>query len=145
LTSRSLDNIDRDELEKVFSVNFFAPMRIESSLLDLVKENESDVVNITSSATYEFYEKYSEYTASKLAFKNFTEYLQKELYGTKARAIEFCPGAFKSNIYKSMLGEKVERDESQQMRPEDLADIIYYIATLPRKLNVRSIVVDKSF
>jgi len=65
--------------------------------------------------------------------QRFTSDLQYKLYGTKSRVIEFRPGAFKSNIYKNMLGDKIDRIEKEQMDPNDLAGIIYYILNLPKK------------
>lgn len=145
LTSHDPKQIDISEMKRLFDVNFFAAVRIESGLLKLIKSNEADIVNVTSSVVDEHYENYVEYNTSKVALQRFTSDLQNKLYGTKSRVIEFRPGAFKSNIYKNMSGDKINRNELEQMEPEDLAGIIYFILTLPKKVTVKSISVDKSY
>jgi len=145
LTSHSPDEVDITEMKKLFEINFFSAVRIETELLKLIKRNEADVVNVTSSVVSEYYENYIEYNTSKVALQRFTSDLQKKLYGTKSRVIEFRPGGFRSNIYKNMLGDKINRNESEQMNPKDLADIIYFILNLPKKVNIKSIYIDKSF
>jgi NADP+-dependent farnesol dehydrogenase len=145
LTSHDPEEINLSEMKYLFDVNFFAAVKIESELLKLIKKNEADIVNVTSSVVSEYYENYVEYNTSKVALQRFTSDLQRKLYGTKSRVMEFRPGAFKSNIYKDMLGDKISRNEQEQMETEDLASVIYFMLTLPKKLTIRSISVDKSY
>lgn len=143
LTAHDIDNLDYQELERSYRVNTFAPMIIESRLLDLVKKNEADIVNITSSALIDYYPAFAEYSSSKAAFAKFTHDLEKELKPTNSRVTDICPGGFTSNIYKVMTGDKIDRDESRQMKAEDLADLILYIIKLPKRIEVVNIFVNR--
>lgn len=143
LTAHDIDKLDYGEMEKNFRVNTLAPMIIESQLLDVIKTNKADVVNVTSSSIIDYYPKFSEYSASKIAFKKFTQDLQKVLADSPCRVMEFCPSGFQSSIYKSMSGERIDRDESQQMKAEDLADLILYLLKMPKKIEVASIWINR--
>jgi uncharacterized oxidoreductase len=139
----AIDALDARELERSFQVNVFAPMTIESSLFDLVKANEADIINVTSSALVDYYPKYAEYSSSKAALRKFTRDLKHELKTTACRVTDFCPSGFSSDIYKTMSGDVVVRDESLQMRAEDLADLMVYTLMLPKRIEVSEIYLDR--
>jgi short-subunit dehydrogenase len=143
LTSHSIDNLSFEQMDYMFRVNNFAPMTIESKLLDLIKANSADVVNVTSDASFNFYAKYHEYSASKVALRKFTQDLLDRLKDTPCRVMDFCPAGFQSNIRSAMTGEKVIRDESTYMRAEDLANIVYFLLNLPRRIEIGSIFVNR--
>ncbi|MBU1110405.1 SDR family NAD(P)-dependent oxidoreductase [Patescibacteria group bacterium] len=142
LTVHNIDNINYSDMEYLYKVNVFAPMVIESALLNLVKENSADVVNITSSTLIDYYSVFSEYASSKSALQKFTQDLQKELGGTASRAIDFCPSGFASNIYKSMTGDKINRDETAQMQTADVAALLVSLLELPKKIEISHILVN---
>lgn len=143
LTAHDVDSLNYDDMEQLYKVSVFAPMMFESNLLSLIRKNGADVVNITSSALIEYYPKFAEYSSAKAAFQKFTKDLQQELRESSARVIEFCPGAFASNIYKNMTGEKVYRNEAAQLPADDYASIIVYLLELPKKIEVPYIYVNK--
>lgn len=143
LTAHDMNNLNYGEMEYSYKVNTFAPMFIESQLLDLIKENGTDVVNITSSSLIDFYPKYAEYSSSKAAFAKFTSDLQKDLQGTSARVTDVCPSGFASNIYKNMTGDKIDRDESKQIKASDLAALIIYLINLPKIMEVTHVYINR--
>ena len=143
LTAHDIDKLDYAEMERSYKVNTFAPMFIESQLLDLIKKNGTDVVNVTSSALVDYYPKFAEYSSSKAALAKFTRDLQKELQDTEARVTDVCPSGFTSNIYKIMTGDKIDRDESKQMQASDLAALIIYLIKLPKIMEVSYIYVNR--
>ena len=143
LTAHDLDKLDYDEMEYSYRVNTFAPMYIESGLLDLIKSNGADVVNVTSSSLIDYYPQFAEYSTSKAALAKFTSDLQAEFSETKSRVIDICPSGFTSNIYKNMSGIKIDRDESAQMKSSDLAALIIYILKLPKIMEVSHIYINR--
>lgn len=137
LAGHDMNAIKYDDIEKIYKVNTFAPMYIESRLLDVIKTNGAYVVNVSSSTVEHYhYPNLAVYSSSKAALGKFTKDLDKELKNTSARVMDFCPAGFASNIYKQMGGEKVERDESSQMDPADLAGIIFKIIELPKNIEI---------
>lgn len=143
LTSHNMDKLVYEELDWIYRVNTFAPMIIESCLLGNIKLNKADVVNITSSALIDYYPTFAEYTSSKAAFAKFTADLQKHLKETESRVMDICPGGFTSNIYKSMSGDKIDRDESRQINAEDLADLILCFIKLPKRMEITNVLISR--
>jgi short-subunit dehydrogenase len=143
LTAHSIDSVDYRELEYSYKVNTFAPMAVESALLDLIKANETHVVNITSSSVVDYYPQFAEYSSSKAALVKFTHDLWTELRPTASRVTDFCPSGFASNMYKVMSGDKINRDESVQMNPADLARIIGFLIELPKKVEMSNVYVNR--
>jgi NADP-dependent 3-hydroxy acid dehydrogenase YdfG len=143
LTAHGIEKLDYAEMEYLYRVNVFAPMTIESHLLDLIEHNGADVVNVTSSSLYDFYPKFSEYSSSKAAFAKFTSDLQRRLTKSQARVMDLCPSGFTSNMYANMGGEIIQRDESIQIRVEDLAALVCYILALPKRIEVSRIMVNR--
>ncbi len=139
LTSHGIGRLDYAQMEAMYKVNLFAPMIIESKLLDTIKANSADVMNVTSDSAFNFYENYYEYGTSKIALQKFTSDLRKSLKDTPCRVMDFCPSGFQSNIRKTGTGEVVVRDESTYMKAEDLADLIYYLLSLPKWIEIASI------
>lgn len=144
LTAHTTDNLDYQETERLYKILVFAPMIIESHLLPLIKKNKADVVNITSEALIHFYPSFAEYSSAKAAISNFIKHLQTVLDQTGSRVIEFCPGAFQSNIYKNMTGEKMKRDEGKYLSADAYAKIIAYLLDLPKNIKVPYIYVDNN-
>jgi 3-oxoacyl-[acyl-carrier protein] reductase len=143
LTAHAIDNLDYVEIERLFKVNTFAPMVIESALLPEIKNNGADIINITTIALFNYYPAFAEYSATKAAIAKFTQDLQKELFDTPSRVIDFCPSGFTSDIYKVMTGDKVNRDESLQMKSADLAELILYTLKLPKRIEITKILINR--
>lgn len=144
LTAHDISNLNYQETERLYRILVFAPMMIESSLVALIKKNKADVVNITSSVLTEHYPAFTEYTTAKAAMEKFTKSLEIELNNTGARTMEFRPGAFQSNIYKHMTGDKIQRSEEKQPKAEDYAKVLVYLLDLPKHIRVHSIYIDKN-
>lgn len=137
LAAHDMAAINYNDIGKLYGVNTFAPMYIESQLLENIKNNGAYVVNVSSSTVEHYhYPNLAVYSSSKAALAKFTKDLEKELKGTGARVMDFCPAGFTSNIYKQMSGDKVDRDESSQMDPADLARIILAILETPRNIEI---------
>lgn len=143
LTAHDIDKLDYLDIEYLYRVNVFAPMAIESALLELIEHNGADVVNVVSSSIYDFYPKFAEYSSSKVAFAKFTSDLQRRLKDSQARVTELSPSGFTSNMYTNMLGEAIQRDETKQIRVEDLAALVCYILALPKRMEVNRILVNR--
>jgi NADP-dependent 3-hydroxy acid dehydrogenase YdfG len=131
------------DMEFIYKVNVLAPIMIESSLIGQIKTNGATVLNVTSSTTTHYYPNLVPYAASKAALRKFTEDLQNELQYTNARAIDFCPGGFTSTIYQTMLGEKIERDEMQQINIDDMADLVVYLLNSHPMMRINNIFVGR--
>lgn len=137
-----LNKVDYDETENLLNLNVLAPIILASNLIDLIKKNEADIINIGSSIGYKSYENQLAYTASKWAIRGINANLQLELKGTKSRVIGFNPGGFKSKIFEKATGKATE-DWSGYMDPQDLAKFIHTILELPKNMEVSEILINR--
>lgn len=75
-------DIDSEQVEKTFNINFFSPSRLIKLLLPFMgKEERSHVINISSMGAFQGSAKFpglSYYSASKAAIANLTECLAEE-------------------------------------------------------------------
>lgn len=143
LAAHSLDDLNYDDAMRMYQLHILAPMHIESHLLDFVKQNNAYVINVTSSTLVRHLPQLAEYASSKAAFARFTKQLQKELEGSGARVMDLCPSGFASNILITLLGERIERDESAQINPDDIADLVCFILKLPPKMEVSKLFINR--
>jgi NADP-dependent 3-hydroxy acid dehydrogenase YdfG len=143
LTAHEIDSLRYDTLEQIYRLNLFAPMLIESRLLDLIEQNGADVINVTSSSIHDLYPALSEYSTAKAALAKFTDDLRIRLQTSRARVVEVCPSGFTSNIYSNMSGDKIDRDETKQIKAADLAELLVYILELPKVMEVGRLYVSR--
>lgn len=138
LSVKSLGNIDYEETLKLFKLNVIAPLFLVSELVELIKSNEADIVNIGSTVGSKAYENQASYGASKWAVRGLNQNLQLEFKNTKCRVIGFNPGGFKSNFFEKATGIE-NNDWNGWMNPSDIAEFILQIIALPKNMEVSDI------
>ena len=141
LNVKPLGEIDYKEMDQLFRVNVLAPIKMVSGLLSLIKENESDIVNVGSTVGFKAYEEQCAYGTSKWAVRGVTENLQLELKKTKCRVIGFYPGGFKSRFFEKATGQRVELDA--YMEPKELAKLMIQLIELPKNMEVTEIKISR--
>lgn len=141
LSVQELENLDFKEIDNLFKVNVLAPMKLVSGLIENIKSNEADIVNVGSSVGFKAYERQCAYGASKWAVRGMNENMQLELKKTKCRIIGFNPGGFKSDLFEKATGKKADLDD--YMEPKDLAEFMIQILELPKKLEVSEVIINR--
>lgn len=131
------------DVEYVFAVNALAPIYLMDRLLARIEVNGADVVIVSSSSVTEYYPKMGAYSASKAALIKMTDDLRVRLKESSARVIELCPSGFTSNLYATMRGEKVNRDESAQINVDDLARLVLFALDLPKRIEVGRLIINR--
>ena len=81
LINKAFEIISAEEINRIFTVNYFAPTLLIKNLLPLLKIGKAHVINISSMAGYQEARKFpglSHYSASKAALASITECLAEE-------------------------------------------------------------------
>lgn len=132
--------ITEDEIKRLMSTNVKAPALLSSLLIDRIKKDESDVLNVLSTAGTKPKANEPLYSASKWAARAFTLSLQQELVKTRCRVISFCPGGMKTEFF-----EKADSDTDLTtfMEPVEIAKTIKYILDLPKGIEVSEIILNR--
>ncbi|HEY4963185.1 MAG TPA: SDR family oxidoreductase [Candidatus Saccharimonadales bacterium] len=133
--------ITEAEVKKVMSTNVKAPLLLISLLLDRIKHDKADILNVVSTAGTVGKKENPLYTASKWAERGLTMSLQEELKNTSCRVISFCPGGIRTNFSEKALG--YDASEEDWMRPEDVAMFIKQILDLPKNMEVSEVIINR--
>lgn len=143
LSVQKLESIDDDELHKLLMTNVEGMILLTSKLVDKIRKEYADIVNVSSTVGTKAYPDQAGYGASKWAVRGFSANLQLEFKDTPTRVISFCPGGFKSNLYEKATGEDNTINEDEWMKPKELAVFIKQILDLPKNMEVTEVIVNR--
>lgn len=136
-----------DDWERMVDTNIKGMMYMTKFCLPLLtKSNTPHIINIGSIAGINPYEGGNMYCASKAAVKSFSEALRIDLLPQKIKVTNIQPGAVETEF--SEVRFKGDQQKAKKvyegMTPltgEDIADIIFYTATLPAHVCINELTV----
>jgi short-subunit dehydrogenase len=140
LDVEKLEAIDFKKTESLFKVNVLAPMMLVSKLKENLLTNNSTVVNIGSTISFKAIEEQAAYGASKWALRGLSENLKVEFKGTGVRVISFNQGGTRTKIFEKA---GMDVDTSKYLDPVKLANLLYYIVSMPNNIEVSEIVINR--
>ncbi|MFA6513661.1 MAG: SDR family NAD(P)-dependent oxidoreductase [Patescibacteria group bacterium] len=143
LSVQPLGEITGDEFNRLMSTNVKPAILLISNLIEKIKKDGTDIVNVSSTVGLKGYLNQAVYGASKWAMRGFSANLQVELKGTKSRVISFCPGGFKTKLFEKATGIDNTEDGSEWMRAEDVALALKQTLDLPKNMEVSEIVINR--
>ncbi|MFC1523693.1 SDR family oxidoreductase [Thermodesulfobacteriota bacterium] len=136
--------VNLDDWDTMVDTNIKGLMYTTRSLLPgMVERNRGLIVNIGSVAGNWPYPGGNVYGATKAFVKQFTHNLKADLLGTNVRVTNIEPGFAETEF--SLVRFKGDEDRAGEFykgtRPltaENIAEIIYWVATLPDHININS-------
>ena len=144
---RGFDGITKasaEDIEQTIGTNVTATLQlIRLALPGMVNRSRGHIVNIGSTAG--LYPAASAiYGASKGAIRMLGPNLRLELQGTGVRVTEICPGRVASEFYDAALDDakkaaRIKASGIEDLRPEDVANVIWYALSAPRHVNISSV------
>jgi NADP-dependent 3-hydroxy acid dehydrogenase YdfG len=112
----------------------------------MVARGKGHIINIGSIAGKEVYPKGNVYSATKHAVDAITKGMRLDLLASGIKVTQVAPGAVETEF--SMVRFKGDQERAakvyhgyEPLRGEDIAEIIYFIANLPDRININDIVV----
>lgn len=127
--SAPLGKITDKEAQLNFAVHVKAPMLLISNLIERIKKDGTDIVNVSSIATINGSTDAPAYGASKWALRGFSSDLRKTLKDYPSRVITFYPAAF-------------DPEDKNQMNTGDVAGLIKHVLGLPKGMEASEIILD---
>lgn len=121
--SAPLGDISSEEADNNFATHIKAPLLLISNLIERIKKDGADIVNVSSVAAVRPSTDAPAYDASKWALRGLSADLQKVLKDYPSRVISFCPAAF-------------DPEDKKQMATGDVAKLIKRILDLPKNMEV---------
>ena len=139
----SIEDMSEAETDILLATNIKAPMLLISRLINRIKDDKSDVVNVISTAGLKGNKDHMAYAASKWGERGFTEALRSELKDTESRVISFYPGGMKTKFFEKNLGEDITDDGTYWMDPASVALCLKQLLDLPKNIEVSEITLNR--
>ena len=148
--AHGMDPIEKGSLEDwdaMLDINVKGLLYVSRGILpQMVERRSGHIINIGSTASKEVYPKGNVYCASKHAVDAINQGMRIDLntYGIRVGAVN--PGLVETEFSKVRFKGDVERADSvyqgfQPLKPEDIADIIYFVISRPPHVNIADLVV----
>jgi 3-hydroxy acid dehydrogenase/malonic semialdehyde reductase len=141
------DEASLDDWETMIDTNVKGLLYVSKAIIPLMKENKNGhIINIGSTAAKEVYKEGNVYCASKFAVNAISQAQRIDLLPYKIKVTCIHPGAaetefslvrFKGNEQKA----KAVYEGYEPLLPEDIANTIYYCATLPQHVCINDLVI----
>jgi NADP-dependent 3-hydroxy acid dehydrogenase YdfG len=137
--------VDLEDWETMVDTNIKGVMYCTRSLLPkMVARNCGHIVNIGSTAGNWPYPGGNVYGASKAFVQQFSRNLRADLLGTRVRVTNLEPGMAESEFSSVRFKGDEQRaakvyDKAEALTPEDVANIIFFVVTLPAHVNVNAL------
>ncbi len=141
-----IEKFKTDEWETMVDVNIKGVLNGIAAVLPTLIENKGgNIINISSTAAYNYFPGGAVYCATKSAVKMFSEGLRKEItpkYGINVTSIE--PGSVNTDLLSTITDEDIKEElkemkEMTSLEAEDIADAIFYTLTQPERVNVNDV------
>ncbi|MCK5826159.1 MAG: SDR family oxidoreductase [Desulfuromusa sp.] len=137
--------VDIDDWETMVDTNIKGLMYCTRALLpQLVKQNSGHIVNIGSTAGSWPYPGGNVYGGTKAFVQQFSRNLRADLLGSKVRVTNLAPGMAESEFSEVRFKGDVESaakvyQGAEPLRPQDIAETVYWIVTRPAHVNINAI------
>ncbi len=148
--AHGLDSIETGSLkdwDAMLDINVKGLLYVSRAILPkMVERNSGHIINIGSTAGKEVYPKGNVYCASKHAVDAINQGMRIDLntYGIRVGAVN--PGLVETEFSNVRFKGDVERAHGvyqgfQPLKPEDIAEIIYFVISQPAHVNIADLVV----
>jgi short-subunit dehydrogenase len=131
------------ETDALLSANIKAPALFLSALIDRIKKDGADVVNVASTAGQKGSAGHPLYAATKWGERGLTESLREELKSSASRVVGVNPGGMKTKFFEKALEKDITEDGSYWMEPAAVAKCIVQILELPKGIEVSEITLNR--
>jgi NADP-dependent 3-hydroxy acid dehydrogenase YdfG len=142
-----VDTANTDDWDTMIDTNVKGLLYVSRKIIPWMKEQgRGHIFNIGSIAGKEVYPRGSVYCASKHAVDALTKGMRIDLLPYGIKVTQISPGAVETEF--SMVRFKGDEERAKMvykgyepLHGEDVADVIYFISTLPSRVNVNDILV----
>ena len=137
---------DLDDWDAMVDTNVKGLIYMTRAVLPgMVARDRGHIVNMGSTAGSYAYAGGSVYGASKAFVRQFSLALRSDLHGTRVRATDIEPGLVGGTEFSTVRfhgdSEKAAKmyDGTDPLTPDDVAETVYWVTSLPARVNVNTI------
>lgn len=131
----------------IIETNVQGTIRLTRALIDgMLDRGSGHIVNMGSIAGLRPYATGTAYVSSKYAVHGFSESLRLDYVGRGIRVTEIMPGLVRTGFARQRLGDAQQAREfydsfEQCLRPEDVANTVFYALQQPKHVEIAQLVV----
>jgi 3-oxoacyl-[acyl-carrier protein] reductase len=132
-------DVPKEHEDEMISTNVLGTINLYRAAVPFMKKNGGgDLVTVASEAGRRGLPGEAVYSASKFAQVGLTRALDNELREEGFRAMNICPGGVETNfaIDDARGRTKGSKQLAGMMRPEDVAELIYFVISRPRSFRI---------
>lgn len=143
----TIDQGEIENWEKMIDTNIKGLLYISKQVMPLmIKKNAGHIINIGSIAGKEVYLKGNVYCATKHAVDAISKAMRIDLLPHKIKVTNVNPGAAETEFSIVRFEGDIEKaakvyEGFQPLKANDIAEIIYFVASQPAHVNINDIVV----
>ena len=135
---------DLDQWRQMVDTNITGLMAITHRLLPTLIERRGAIINISSVAASYPYTGGNVYGGTKAFVRQFSLGLRSDLHGTGVRVTSIEPGMVETEFTLVRTGGNQDASDTlykgaDPMTAEDIADTLYWVATLPPHININAL------
>jgi len=137
-----------EEIEQMIRVNILGVYYMTRSVLpSMIEQENGDIVNIASVAGLKYSPNFAMYSATKFAVRAFSEGLRNEAQAHNIRVTLIHPGMTRTHFFDSFSrgGLPVPWDKGDILKPEVIADAIYFALSQPEGVALNELTVRPSW
>jgi serine 3-dehydrogenase (NADP+) len=139
-----LPDTEWDRIETVIDTNITGLVTLTRALLPKLIERRGQIINLSSVAATYPYKGGAVYAGTKAFVRQFSLDLRCDLAGTGVRVTSIEPGMAETEFTVVRTGGDKEASDKlyagmDPMTSEDLADLFWWLANLPPRLNINTI------
>ncbi|MEZ5736437.1 MAG: SDR family NAD(P)-dependent oxidoreductase [Novosphingobium sp.] len=143
-----VENANLEDWRRTIELNLMASLYTCRAAIEPMRaQGSGDIINISSTAGRKATALFGPYCTSKFGLTAMTEGLRQEVGGYGIRVCIIEPGATSTELacgisdpdLRKSVQQLAEQDTS--MKPEDIADAILFMVSLPRRANVAQMLI----
>ena len=138
---------DMEDIEKMINVNIKGLIYVTRELIPLmIERNSGHIINIGSTAGIFAYSKAAVYCATKSAVKLLSDGIRIDTIDTDIKITTVQPGIVETDFSAVRFHGDKEMAKAiyegiEALKPEDIAEIIVYIANQPKRVQISDITI----
>jgi NAD(P)-dependent dehydrogenase (short-subunit alcohol dehydrogenase family) len=134
-----ISEFPEEEFDAAVNVDLKAAYLCSQSALTtggMLERQDGLIINIGSVSVRRQIPNMAVHCALKAALLGLSESLRREVAGRGVRVSLLCPATIDTDLVQSPDARKHVHGEDKWLRPEDVADLIVYVATRPRNVAI---------
>lgn len=140
---------DPKEWKQMFDVNIMGVLNgMQIVLPEMRKRKNGTIINISSIAGRKTFPNHAAYCGTKFGVHAITENAREESAADNVRMVTIAPGAVETELLSHTTSKDIvdgyeawKKDMDGVLKPEDIANSIWYAFNQPQGVNVREIVI----